>query len=130
MAVDSGVRVQGKATKRERETNRVANIFSSEAENEQRWRDRRKMRDKGREVKTGLSCPVDGWQPRKGVMKEKKEIFFLLCPSPPLSLSCCVTRSVSPFGFNQADSWSDPFGGRGEGGIYHQQALICVTGAY
>lgn len=56
--------MQGKATKRERETNRVANIFSSEAENEQRWRDRRKMRDKGREVKTGLSCPVDEWQPR------------------------------------------------------------------
>lgn len=57
---------------KERDGNRVANIFSSEAEHEQRWRDGRKMRNKGREVETGLSCSVEGWQPRTRVMKEEK----------------------------------------------------------
>lgn len=97
------------------------------------------MRNKGRRVKTGLSRSVEGWQPRRRVMKEakEKELFFPLpSSSHPASLSCCVTHSVSPLGFNQADSWSHPFGGRGQEvgvvvvGIYHQQALICVTGAY
>lgn len=40
---------------------------------------------------------------------KKEFIVPLLCVSLPPSLSGCVTRSVSPFGFNQADSWFDPF---------------------
>lgn len=72
---------------------------------------------RGQKVKT--SCHVlwtDG--SLRGAQMKRGDFSF--------SVSHCVTRSVSPCGFNQADSWSDPI--RGE--IYHQRALICVTGAY
>lgn len=56
-----------------------------------------------------LSRPVDRWQPERS--RDEKSFFFSPLPylSLPPSFSCCVTCSVSPFGFNQADSWFDPF---------------------
>lgn len=79
--------------KREREIE--LQIFSHHRPKEQRWRDGRRMRNKGREVMTGLSCSVEGWQPRIRVMKEEKEKSYI---SPPFVIAPCLSVSLcDPF---------------------------------
>lgn len=72
---------------------RVANVFSSEAEDGGTRRDGRSVKNKGREVEAGLSCPVEGWQPRIRVMmkgEKEKEFFSSLAAAPCLPLRLAV----------------------------------------
>ena len=98
----------GSERERERRSERSwGDIFSSSlGENGSGWEERSGMRRKGRKSRRAVtSCrPMAAWEEQR-----RKEFFPLPYLSLPPSFSGCVTCSVSPFGFNQADSWFDPF---------------------
>lgn len=77
------------------------------------------MRKKGRKSRRAVmfcrpmaACKEERWR------KRPPPLFFL---SLPPSLSSYVTRSFSPFGFNQADSWF-------EGGLSSAGINLCDRG--
>lgn len=72
-----------------------------------------------------LSRPVDRWQPERS--REEKSFFpFPICLCLPRSLAVWPALSL-PLGLIKQTVGSTR---SGRGGIYHQRALICVTGAY
>lgn len=120
--MDWEVRVQ--RGEKEREMEIELQTFSHQRQNMnrdgetgERWETRPRKSRLGCHALLKDGSPEQEWW-RKRREKKKKSFSPSLPPPPPshpASLSCCVTHSVSPLGFNQADSLSHPFGGRDEG---------------